>query len=146
LVEVSPPDGIGKPPERAPSDLRRYIRRKTQLEPRSTLSGSMNHPVSPVSVPTYDLSPWAEQVTERIQNLWRLDAAQSGQPRGKVEVEIVVGRDGSLKSIDILRSSDDEGLDRAAVRSVEANLPFPPLPEDFPLDRLEFRLVFEYDY
>ena len=141
-----PPDQEGPPGGATAGDLRRYIRRSSQSESGSLARSGTRTSLGAVPLPTYDLSPWANQVIERIQNLWRLDAAQSGEPRGRLEVRIAVGKDGSLKTIDIIRSSDDQGLDRAAVRAVESNLPFPPLPDDFPLERLEFTLVFEYDY
>jgi TonB family protein len=149
-LALDPPEGekppdFGEPPEGGEAgDFRRYFRRGTLRESRSKSPSVTQTTPGPVFI--YDLSPWAEQVIGRIQNLWRLDAAQNGEPRGRVEVKIIVGKDGSLKSIDIIRSSDDEGLDRAALRAVESNLPFPPLPEDFPRERLEFTLVFEYDY
>jgi TonB family protein len=127
-------------------DLRRYLNGGGRIQSSIRPGGEAKGFKIPESLALYDLSPWAEQVIGRIQNLWRLDAAQTGEPRGSVELKIVIGKDGSLKSIDVIRSSDDEGLDRAAVRAVESNLPLPVLPADFPLDRLEFRLVFEYDY
>jgi TonB family protein len=128
------------------ADMRRYIRPKDYVTPLAKHRDRSSASPVPLPGPAYDLSPWAEQILGRIQNLWRLDAAQRGEPRGRVELKIVVDKDGSVSAIEILRSSDDEGLDRAAVRAVESNMPFPPLPGDFPLDRLEFRLVFEYDY
>jgi len=151
-LALNPPKGEETPDSgRSPGggkagDLRRYIRRGAQPISGSIPKSATRAAFAAVPVSTYDLSPWADKVIALIQNLWRLDAAQNGEPRGRLEVRIAVGRDGSLKTIDIIRSSDDEGLDRAAVRAVESNLPFPPLPDDFPLERLEFTLVFEYDY
>jgi protein TonB len=50
---------------------------------------------------------------------------------GTAVVRFSVARDGSLKGVDVLRSSGSEMLDRAALNAIRAAGGFPPPPPEF---------------
>ena len=64
--------------------------------------------------------------------------------RGVVLLQFIIGRDGNLDKVVIALPSGTESLDRAAVASLSASVPFPPLPKDF--RGKEVRLQFSFKY
>lgn len=73
------------------------------------------------------LRAWVQRV-ERIGNLNYPDLARRRSLSGSLVMTVAVRRDGSVESIQVVRSSGYPALDEAAVRSVRLAEPFPPLP------------------
>ncbi|WP_266168557.1 energy transducer TonB [Dyella subtropica] len=70
---------------------------------------------------------WVDRV-ERIGNLNYPDAARRQQLHGDVLLTVTLNRDGKVMSIEIINSSGQPLLDKAAERIVRLAAPFPPLP------------------
>jgi TonB family protein len=100
-----------------------------------------------VSIPFkgYDLLPWASVVVERLQLHWALPAVTALPKTARISFVVVIKKNGELNSIEILEGTTVEVLDRAALEAIQAVLPFPALPEDFPGDLLEMTLEFVYN-
>jgi len=93
----------------------------------------------------YDLTPWAEEVVERIQKNWLISPAIKIGRKGLVKIFIIVERNGELQSAEIVNSSAVPLFDQAALKAIDTSSPFPDLPDDFPDDNLEAYFVFEYN-
>ncbi len=100
-----------------------------------------------VSIPFkgYDLLPWASVVIERLQLHWALPAVTALPETARISFVVVIKKNGALNSIEILEGTTVEVLDRAALEAIQAVLPFPALPDDFPGDLLEMTLEFVYN-
>ena len=70
---------------------------------------------------------WSDRV-ERVGNLNYPEEARRRGLHGDVLLTVVLNLDGSIKSIDVIRSSGQKVLDAAAERIVRLAAPFPPAP------------------
>ncbi|MEO7200618.1 MAG: TonB family protein [Dokdonella sp.] len=73
------------------------------------------------------MSTWVARV-ERIGNLNYPDEARRQKLHGELVLTVGVARDGSIKSIDVIKSSGHVVLDDAATRIVQLASPFDVLP------------------
>jgi len=92
----------------------------------------------------YDITPWAERAVARIQRNWIIPLLQDKDNTKAVEIAIVVTKSGELISYEVRNSSGLPPLDTAALNAITLSAPLPALPDDFPLDRLEADLLFQY--
>ncbi len=92
----------------------------------------------------YDLTPWAKAVVAKIQKNWLLPAGQLVVKPNQVGVTVRVKRNGQLVLMKVDSPSQVELLDQAVLRAINLSLPLPQLPNDFPEERVEVYLVFEY--
>lgn len=70
---------------------------------------------------------WSDRV-ERVGNLNYPEEARRRGLHGDVLLTVVLGLDGSIKSIEVIQSSGQKVLDAAAERIVRLAAPFPPAP------------------
>lgn len=92
-----------------------------------------------------DISPWAGQVLEKIQNNWRPAAPEKIEPDRPVKVAVTVLKSGMLERIQLLESSSDPALDDSVLSAIRISLPFPELPESLSDKTLTVVLVFSID-
>lgn len=59
---------------------------------------------------------------------------------GNVQVEVVVGRDGTIQAMQITEPAKHNTLNRAAEKSIQAASPFPPMPETMSEQEFRFNL------
>jgi len=59
---------------------------------------------------------------------------------GNVQVEVVVGRDGTIQAMQITEPAKHNTLNRAAEKSIQAASPFPPMPETMTEQEFRFNL------
>jgi len=74
------------------------------------------------------LEAWKTKV-ENIGNINYPDEAKRREIYGQLLLDVVINSDGSVKRIDLLRSSGHKILDDAAIRIVTMAAPFAPFPE-----------------
>ncbi len=72
---------------------------------------------------------WVDRI-QRVGNLNYPDEARRRNLHGDLELTVGLNRDGSIHSIDVIRSSGHALLDKAAENIVRLSAPFPPLPHD----------------
>ncbi len=93
----------------------------------------------------YDIAPWVKDVVDRIRNNWTLPPIDKSIAMGEVKIFIVFGKNGDLKGMEIVKSSDFPVFDQTTIEAIRSSAPFLPLPNDFPYDRLEAYLVFQFN-
>jgi TonB family protein len=106
---------------------------------RSSLRGRTT--VAP-SVKSYDLSGWARSVVELVQKNWVVPLTQTARSEESVEISVVLLKNGEISALMVVEPSEDGLFDQAAREAIEASLPFPALPEDFPAASLGISFVF----
>jgi protein TonB len=78
---------------------------------------------------------------ERVGNLNYPEAARSLQLYGSLLLTVSINSDGTVKSVEINRSSGQSVLDAAAVKIVEMSAPFAPFPPDIKRDTDELNIT-----
>lgn len=94
-----------------------------------------------------DFKPYLVQVLASVKRNWLAvlpESVRMGR-RGRVVVQFVINRDGSVPKLVIATPSGADALDRAAVAGISATNPFPPLPDEFRGDQVRLQFVFLYN-
>lgn len=86
---------------------------------------------------------WVDRV-ERVGNLNYPEEARRRNLHGELELTVTLNRDGSVKAIDVIRSSGEPLLDKAAERIVRLAAPFPPIPRDQHVDELYITRTWQF--
>jgi TonB family protein len=94
-----------------------------------------------------DFGPYLARVVYNVKRNWYSMipvAAKLGQ-KGRVGVVFEILRDGSVPQLRLVATSGADPLDRAAVGSIQASNPFPPLPPEFTGEHLVLQFIFLYN-
>jgi len=86
---------------------------------------------------------WSDRV-QRIGNLNYPDEARRRRLYGDLLLTVGLNRDGSIKSITVIKSSGQPLLDAAGERIVRLAAPFPPLPKDANVDELYITRTWQF--
>jgi TonB family protein len=94
-----------------------------------------------------DFRPYLSQVLAAVRRNWMAVWPESVRLglRGRVTLQVAIGRDGMVSKLVYDEHSGSRPLDEAAVAGVSASNPFPPLPGEFRGDRVVLRLNFVYN-
>jgi TonB family protein len=92
-----------------------------------------------------DIAPWVKGVVDKIRNNWILPPIAEAISIGEVRIHAVFGREGGVLSVKIMDSSDFLAFDRTAIGAIRASAPFPKFPDNFPFEKLEAFLVFQFN-
>jgi len=96
-----------------------------------------------------DFGPYMTRIVQIVKQNWYNIMPPSVYPpifkQGKLAIEFVILKDGTVSGLVRDTSSGDVGLDRAAWGSITASDPFPPLPKEFPGKLLGLRFYYFYN-
>jgi len=96
-----------------------------------------------------DFGPYLKGIVPIVKKNWYNMMPPSVYPpikkQGKVSLEFSILKDGKVNGMKVQTSSGDVPLDRAAWTSITASNPFPPLPEEFPGQRIGLRFYYYYN-
>ena len=96
-----------------------------------------------------DFGPYLTRVVQIVKQNWYNIMPPSVYPpifkQGKLAIEFVILKDGTVSGLVRDTSSGDIALDRAAWGSITASTPFPPLPKEFPGKLLGLRFYYFYN-
>lgn len=81
---------------------------------------------------------------DSIQKAWTtpLDLAIPSALKGKVAVNYVVSRTGSLKSVNLIRSSGNAEMDKSLLLAIRSAAPFPQFPDEIKAESVMIRANF----
>jgi protein TonB len=84
-------------------------------------------------------------VKQKINTVWDYpESAQKARLDGSLALQFSISRTGIIKQVRLLRSSGYTELDDEAMRAIAVSSPFPPLPGNLRLSRLNILATFEY--
>lgn len=86
---------------------------------------------------------WSDRV-QRVGNLNYPEQARERKLYGDLVLTVGLRRDGSIKTIEVIKSSGHPLLDAAAERIVRLAAPFPPLPTDTAVDELYITRTWQF--
>jgi outer membrane biosynthesis protein TonB len=96
-----------------------------------------------------DFGPYLTRIVQIVRENWYNLMPPSVYPpirkQGKLALEFVIMKDGSVQGLLRDTTSGDVALDRAAMASITASTPFPPLPKEFPGKLLGLRFYYFYN-
>ncbi len=96
-----------------------------------------------------DFGPYLERVLDAVRRNWYNLIPEEARPpllkKGKVSIEFVILKDGTIKGMNLRGPSGDVALDRAAWGGITASAPFAPLPGEFHGPYLGLRFHFYYN-
>jgi TonB family protein len=94
-----------------------------------------------------DFGPYLARVVFVVRRNWYSmipESARLGE-KGRVGIVFEILKDGSVPQLRLVASSGSDPLDRAALASIHASIPFPPLPEEFTGQHLVLQFIFLYN-
>lgn len=94
-----------------------------------------------------DFGPYLARVVYNVRRNWYAvipETARLGQ-KGRVGLVFEIVKDGSVPQIRLVASSGSDPLDRAAIASIRAANPFPPLPKEFTGEHLVLQFIYLYN-
>ncbi len=96
-----------------------------------------------------DFGPYLSRVLEDVRRNWyNLIPEEARSPlfkQGKLQIEFIIDKNGSVEGMRLTSPSGDVALDRAAWGGITASNPFPPLPKEFNGPYLALRFRFYYN-
>ncbi len=96
-----------------------------------------------------DFSPYVGQIRADVRSHWIVLIPSQAYPpflkQGDVSIDFYIRKDGKVEGVKIHKSSGAVGLDRAALASITASNPFPPLPSEFTGERIGVRFHYFYN-
>ncbi len=92
----------------------------------------------------FDLTPWVREVVDKIRDNWILPPIDESIAMGEIKVLITIGKQGDLVAMEVLDPSDFPAFDQTTLEAIRSSVPFPVLPDDFPFERIEALLVFQF--
>ena len=96
-----------------------------------------------------DFGPYLARVLEEVRRNWyNLIPEEARSPffkQGKLAIQFVIDKNGSVQGLQFVTSSGDIALDRAALGGIKASDPFAPLPKEFNGPYLALRFRFYYN-
>ncbi|MBV9147876.1 MAG: TonB family protein [Acidobacteria bacterium] len=96
-----------------------------------------------------DFGPYLARVLEDVRRNWyNLIPEEARSPlfkQGKLAIQFVIDKNGSVEGMRLVAPSGDIALDRAAWGGITASNPFPPLPKEFNGPYLTLRFRFYYN-
>jgi TonB family protein len=97
----------------------------------------------------FDFGPYLRRVTDAIRTNWYRFVPNSAKApamkRGKVAIEFAILKDGRIAGLQVVASSGDDALDRAAWAGISESSPCAPLPAEFRGKYLQLRFKFFYN-
>ncbi len=94
-----------------------------------------------------DFGPYLARVVYVVRRNWYAvipESARLGQ-KGRVSLVFEIVKDGSVPELRLVASSGSDALDRAAIASIRASNPFPPLPAEFTGKHLVLQFNYLYN-
>ncbi len=89
--------------------------------------------------------PWVEELQQALERQWEApEAYRLGLISGSTRLELVVGRDGTLTSLEVLEEAGHPSFTAFSREAVEKIFPVTPLPEDFQGEALTMTLLLDY--
>jgi TonB family protein len=96
-----------------------------------------------------DFGPYLQRILHDVKQNWYLLIPDSARPpimkKGKLSIEFAIVKNGQVPAMQLVLSSGDVALDRAAWASITNSQPFPPLPSEFHGDYLSLRFNYYYN-
>lgn len=89
-----------------------------------------------------DLQPYIKAVQDKVKSNW---TPPENNKNERVVTLFRIAKDGSLKSVKIVKSSSVKEVDDAAIAAIKVSAPFESLPKSFNGDIIDIQFTFDYN-
>jgi TonB family protein len=91
-----------------------------------------------------EFGPWIRRFVSQVRRNWFVPYAAMSM-RGRVVITFYVHRNGALTDVTVIRPSEIDSFNTAAVNALLASNPTAPLPPEYPDDKAFFTVTFFYN-
>ncbi len=91
-----------------------------------------------------EFGPWIRRFVSQVRRNWFVPMAAMSM-KGRVVITFNVHRNGSLTDVTVVRPSEIDSFNTAAVNALLASNPTTPLPPEYPDDKAFFTVTFYYN-
>ena len=94
---------------------------------------------------TYNLglfNDYMPKMQQQIKSNWEPVKRENSS---RVILKYEIKKDGTLGDYDVIKSSGDKNVDKAAIKALKKSSPFEPLPEGFTGDKVDVQFTFDYN-
>jgi len=91
-----------------------------------------------------EFGPWIRRFVSQVRRNWFVPMAAMSM-RGRVVITFNVHRNGALSDVTVVRPSEIDSFNTAAVNALLASNPTTPLPPEYPDDKAFFTVTFYYN-
>jgi TonB family protein len=91
-----------------------------------------------------EFGPWIRRFVSQVRRNWFVPMAAMSM-RGRVVITFFVHRNGALTDVTVVRPSEIDSFNTAAVNALLASNPTTPLPPEYPDDKAFFTVTFYYN-
>jgi TonB family protein len=91
-----------------------------------------------------EFGPWIRRFISQVRRNWFVPMAAMTM-KGRVVITFFVHRNGALTDVTVIRPSEIESFNTAAVNALLASNPVTPLPPEYPDDKAFFTVTFYYN-
>jgi TonB family protein len=136
--QTLPPGGtLGE----ALKNLQKYVQKESFDNPKG-----QTQEFGPLQFDTkgVEFGPWIRRFISQVRRNWFVPYAAMSM-RGRVVITFNVHRNGAITDVTVVRPSEIESFNTAAVNSLLASNPTTPLPPEYPDDKAFFTVTFFYN-
>ncbi len=133
------------PPGGSLGDALRNLQKYVQNESFSNQKGQTQE-FGPLQFDTkgVEFGPWIRRFISQVRRNWFVPMAAMTM-RGRVVITFYVHRNGALTDVTVIRPSEIESFNTAAVNALLASNPTTALPPEYPDDKAHFTVTFYYN-
>ena len=91
-----------------------------------------------------EFGPWIRRFVSQVRRNWFVPMAAMTM-KGRVVITFNVHRNGALTDVTVVRPSEIDSFNKAAVNALLASNPTTPLPPEYPDDKAFFTVTFYYN-
>lgn len=150
VPDDSRPSLMQKPAARPPAggllgDALRNLQRYMQSESFDNQRGGVQE-FGPLQFDTkgVEFGPWIRRFVSQVRRNWFVPYAAMSM-RGRVVITFNVHRNGAITDVTVIRPSEIESFNTAAVNALLASNPTVPLPAEYPDEKAFFTATFYYN-
>jgi TonB family protein len=124
----------------------RNLQKYVQNESFSNRSGQTQEfgPAIQFDTKGVEFGPWIRRFVSQVRRNWFIPYAAMSM-RGRVIITFNVHRNGAITDVTVVRPSEIESFNTAAVNALLASNPTEPLPVEYPDDKAFFTVTFFYN-
>lgn len=123
-------------------DLQKYVQREAMNNPTGGVQDF--GPEIQFDSKGVEFGPWIRRFIAQVKRNWLIPNAALAM-RGRVVIQFNVHRDGALTDLAIVRPSEIDSFNRAALNALMMSSPTTPLPPEYPDDKAFFTVTFYYN-
>lgn len=123
-------------------DLQKYVQREAMNNPTGGVQDF--GPEIQFDSKGVEFGPWIRRFIAQVKRNWIIPNAALAM-RGRVVIQFNVHRDGAITDLAVVRPSEIDSFNRAALNALMMSSPTTPLPPEYPDDKAFFTVTFFYN-